>query len=148
MRAASAGSTGFPRARPATSTTVSAATTVQELINTVNGSGLGVRMEINASRTGLNLVNEVSGTQLSIGENAGGTTATDLGLRSFAGDTDLADFNYGTGVRVSAGVVDFRVELHDGTQIDVNLDGATTVQDVLDAINAAAGASGLTALPG
>jgi flagellin-like hook-associated protein FlgL len=131
-----------------TATTVidtSAAATVQDLINTVNGSGLGIRMEINASQTGLNLVNEVSGTQLSIGENSGGTTASDLGLRSFAAETSLNDFNFGSGVRITEGQDDFRVELHDGTAIDVNLDGAATVQDVLDAINTAAGASGLGA---
>lgn len=122
----------------------SSATTVQELMNTVNNAGLGVRLEINGDRDGFNLVNEVSGTQLSIGENAGGTTATDLGLRSFAADTSLSDFNFGTGVSTVAGKDDLRIHLHDGTQIDVNLDGAGDVQDVIDAINTAAGAAPLT----
>lgn len=122
----------------------STATTVQELINTVNNAGLGVRLEINAAADGFNLVNEVSGTQLSIGENAGGTTATDLGLRSFATDTALSDFNFGTGVSTVTGKDDLRIHLHDGTQIDVNLDGAGDVQDVIDAIATAAGAAPLT----
>lgn len=122
----------------------SSATTVQELINTVNNAGLGIRLEINGDRDGFNLVNEVSGTQLSIGENAGGTTATDLGLRSFATDTALSDFNFGTGITTVTGKDDFRIHLHNGTQIDVDLDGAGDVQDVIDAINTAAGAAPLT----
>lgn len=118
----------------------SSVTNIQQLINAVHGADIGVRMEINDAGDGLNLINEVSGTQLSIGENAGGSTAGDLGLRSFSGATELADFNNGLGVRITDGEDDLRIELGDGsTQIDVNLDGATTVQDVLDAINTAGG---------
>jgi flagellar hook-associated protein 3 FlgL len=52
----------------------------------------------------------------------------------------LSDFNLGLGVRIEAGVDDFQIELGDGsTVIPVNLDGATTVQDVIDAINTAGG---------
>ena len=118
----------------------STVTTVQDLINTVKAADIGVRIEINANGTGLNLINEVSGTQLSVGENAGGSTATDLGLRSFSSSTELSDFNLGLGVRIESGVDDFQIELGDGTTvIPVNLDGATTVQDVINAINTAGG---------
>lgn len=118
----------------------STVTTVQDLVNAIKSADLGVRLEINDDGSGLNLINEVSGTELSIGENAGGSTAGDLGLRSFTGTTELGDFNLGLGVRIEAGKDDLQIELGDGvTVIPVNLDGATTVQDVIDAINAAGG---------
>ncbi len=119
------------------------AQTIQDLINRVALADLGVRMEINAAGTGLDLVNEVSGAPLSVGENAGGVTATALGLRSFAPTTALADFNRGKGVQNVSGADDFRITLSDGTQIDVNIDGAASVQDVLNAITAAAGVAPL-----
>lgn len=120
----------------------STASTVQDLINAFNTAGVGVRLEINEAGTGLNLVNEVSGIDLSIGENAGGTTATGLGIRSLNGSTQLSDFRNGQGVRTAAGLDDFRIDLADGsTSILVNLDGATTVGDVIAAINTAGGGS-------
>jgi len=123
----------------------SAAATVQDLINAVARANLGVRLEINDAGTSLNLVNEISGTALSVGENAGGSTATDLGLRTFDATTLLSDFNDGLGVSVEDGVDDLRITLSDGTPIDVNLDGATTVADVIAAITTAAGAAPLPA---
>jgi flagellar hook-associated protein 3 FlgL len=121
----------------------SAATTVQEMINIVGEMEMGVRLEINDSETGFNLISEVSGIALSLGEN-GGTTATDLGLRSFGQQTRLEDFRFGLGVEVQAGVDDFSMELHDGTTFNVNLDNAQNVGDVISLINAAATSAGLT----
>jgi flagellar hook-associated protein 3 FlgL len=117
-------------------------TTVQEMINAVASADIGVRMEINDARTGFNLVNEVSGTALSIGENSGGSTATDLGLRSFDATTTLGDLNFGKGVETVSGN-DLRIHTHDGTDVDVDLSGAATVGEVMAAIEAAAGAAGL-----
>lgn len=117
----------------------SGVTTVQDLINTIDAADIGVKLQINSDATGFNLVNTVSGTALSIGENAGGTTAGDLGIRSFTGSTQLSDFNGGLGVQTIAGQNDLRIQLGDGSTIDVNLDGATTVQGVLDKINTAGG---------
>ena len=56
----------------------STATTVQDMINVVDQLNLGLRMEINSAGTGLTLISEVSGIELSVGENSGGTTATIL----------------------------------------------------------------------
>jgi flagellin-like hook-associated protein FlgL len=124
---------------------LSGATTVQGLVNAVQSAGLGLRLEINGAGTGFNLINEVSGNTVSIGENAGGTTATDLGLRSLTGATNLSDFNHGQGVSVVGnGQDDFGISLHDGSTVNVKLQGAQTVQDVIDAINAA-GAGTVTA---
>jgi len=122
----------------------SGAVTIQDMTNTVANAGLGVRLEINDAATGLNLVNEVSGIALSLGEN-GGSTASDLGLRSFAGTTALADFNDGLGVDNTDGQTDFRIELADGvTSFEVDLDGAATVSDAVTAIENAAVGAGLT----
>ncbi len=117
-------------------------TTVQDMINRVESADIGVRMQINDAGTGLTLVNEVSGTTLSIGENSGGTTATDLGLRSFDTTTTLSELNFGKGVETVSGA-DLRIHTHDGTDIDVDLSGAATVADVIAAVQAAATGAGL-----
>ena len=121
----------------------SSAVTVEDLINVVGQLDLGVRMEINDQQTGLNLISTVSGLEMSIGEN-GGTAAADLGLRSFGTQTQLSDFRFGLGVETVLGEDDFAIELHDGRSFNVNLDGVTTAGEVVTAINAAAGAAGLT----
>lgn len=120
---------------------LSAATTVQDLINAVNGSGTGVRMDVNADGTGLRLLNTTQGTSLSVAEN-GGTTAADLGLRSFGPDSKLAEFNSGDGVRTVAGA-DFNLSDSLGVAFDVDLDDTTfTAQDVINTINTAATTAG------
>ena len=62
---------------------LSSATTVQDLLNAINGSGTGVVASINDAGNGINIVNSIQGTQMSIAEN-GGTTAADLGVRAIA----------------------------------------------------------------
>ena len=121
----------------------SAAQTVQDLRNTIDELDLGLRFEINDGQTALNLVSEVSGIDLSIGEN-GGTTATDLGVRSLDATTRLDDFRKGNGVEINQDETDFAITLHDGTSFEVDLAGAQTVGDVLAAIDAAATSAGLT----
>lgn len=127
-----------------TSATVdlSAATTVQDVQNAFAALNLGVRVEINPAGNGLNLVSEVAGLDLSVGEN-GGTTATDLGIRSFGLDTRLEDFNQGAGVPAVAAGDDLSVSLHDGTVFSVDFFGAETVADVVARLDAAAAAAGV-----
>ncbi len=122
----------------------SGAQTVQDLQNVITSLNLGLRLEVDAQGGSLNLISEVSGIALSVGENAGGSTATDLGLRTFDTTTRLSDFNFGLGVGTAAGADDFSVTLHDGTTFNVNIDGAGSVADVLSKISAAASAAGLT----
>lgn len=122
----------------------STANTVQDMINTVSRLQLGLRLEINETATGFNLVSEVSGIELSVGENAGGTTATDLGLRTFGVDTQLADFQHGLGIGNVLGQDDFAFQLHDGRTFNVNIDGVTTVGGLITAIQTAATTAGLT----
>jgi len=125
----------------------SSATTVEDMINVIDQLQLGLRMEINDDGNAINLVSEVSGIELAVGENSGGTTATDLGLRTLDGTTELAAFRDGLGVNPQTDKDDLRVTLHDGNSFDVNLDGADTVQDVIDAITSAATTAGLTVGP-
>lgn len=121
----------------------SSATTVQELQNVVDALGLGLRLTINEAGTGLDLVSEVSGVELSVGEN-GGTTAEDLGIRTFGGTTLLSDFRHGVGVQTSeAGEPDLDIMLHNGTNFTVDLSAASTVADVISLTHAAATAAGV-----
>jgi flagellin-like hook-associated protein FlgL len=135
---------------------LSGVTNIEELRNEVASLGIGVRVEIAETGDRLDFVNELSGASMSIGEFGGGTTATELGVRSLTDSTSLADFNDGLGVEILSGGVDpvsgapdptldldFRVTTKDGTTFDVDLAGATTVGDVISAINTAAAGAGL-----
>lgn len=119
------------------------AATIQDLQNKIEQANLGLRLEINDDATGLNLISEVSGVELSVSEN-GGTTATDLGLRTFHASTKLADFRHGLGVDNEVGKPDFRVRLHDGRSFDVDIDGVTDVAGVVAAIKSAAAGAGIS----
>jgi len=121
----------------------STATNVQDLKNIIEQLDMGVRLEINDDQTGVNLISDISGIDLSIGEN-GGTTAEDLGLRTMGTATLLSDFRFGLGVENAEGEDDFEVRLHDGTVFAVNIDGLTTVGEVVGEIANAATAAGLT----
>lgn len=121
---------------------LSAAVTVQDVLNAINNSGMGVRAEINEDRTGLNVVNLVSGTTMSIGEN-GGTTASALGFRSLDLDTPLSALNNGEGVRTVPGKTDLLIVAKTGASFEVSLDGAETIGDVINAINDAATTAGV-----
>jgi flagellin-like hook-associated protein FlgL len=139
---------------------LSAAQSVQDIVNLVKGLNLGIRVEIDPDGKRINFINELSGSParaMSVGEFGGGTTATELGVRSFTTDTLLSDFNGGVGVQIRTGSVDaitglpdpaadidFTITVKDGRSFDVDLENVTTVQDVLDQINAAAAGAGIT----
>lgn len=109
------------------------AITVEDLLNKINGAGAGLSAEINQAGTGINVRTRLSGTDFSIGEN-GGTTATQLGLRTFTGGTELNQLNHGFGVHDSDGA-DFTIRRKDGVEFAIDVAGATTVQAVIDRIN-------------
>jgi flagellar hook-associated protein 3 FlgL len=124
---------------------LSGATTVEDMLNTINGSGAAVRAEINAAGTGINILNPTQGTSMTIAEN-GGTTAADLGVRSFGPASPLSELNFGRGVSTVQGN-DIQITDSNGISFQVDLTGLNTIQDVLDAINTAAttAGAGLTA---
>jgi flagellar hook-associated protein 3 len=126
--------------------------TVQDLLNSINGSGAGLDAEINAAQTGIDVRSRVSGSSFSIGEN-GGTTAAQLGIRTFTANTQLSQLNYGQGVGLNtatAGGNDFTIsQTLPGTpattvQVPVSIAGDATVGDVMQTINTAAQAAGAT----
>jgi flagellin-like hook-associated protein FlgL len=125
---------------------ISSLETVEQLLNAIEGSGLGLLAEINAVGDGINVRSRLSGADLTIGEN-GGTTATQLGIRTYTGETRLADFNRGVGVTTTADLETLdtskldsvRIFARNGVQLDANLATATSLQDVVDLINAAPG---------
>lgn len=112
---------------------LSAAETVEDVLNTLNSSEASVLATINKEGTGIDVRSRLSGADFSIGEN-GGSTATDLGLRSFVGETDLPDLNRGLGVHTGSGT-DFEILRRDGTRLEFDASNWATVQDALDAIN-------------
>jgi len=120
------------------------ATTVQDLLNRINSSPVHVQAQINATGTGIDILNPIQGTPMTIAEN-GGTTAADLGVRSFSPSTQLSELNNGKGVSTVASGNDFTITRSDGTTFGVSLAGAVTVQDVINRISAAAGGAGVTA---
>ena len=129
---------------------LSTAETVQDVMNAIESLEIGVLVQINEAGDRLEFVNEVSGTWMSISEVEGGTTASDLGIRSMSESTMLAVFNGGRGVRFAepdpeTGEIrsDFQITLADGMAFEVTLDGATSVGDILEKVRAAATAAGV-----
>lgn len=109
------------------------AVTVEDVLNKLNFSEAGVLATINADGTGIDVRSTISGCDFSIGEN-GGTTAEQLGIRSFTSATQLSSLNYGSGVTASDGT-DFEIRRKDGTVLSIDVNSANTVGDVLALIN-------------
>jgi flagellin-like hook-associated protein FlgL len=128
-----------------TNVDLSQAQTVGDLLNALQQSGTGMVAQIDASKTGIEISSRLSGPNFSIGEN-GGSTATQLGLRTLTAATPLADLNSGSGVgTLPAGSTgsDFTISQPDqNIQIGVSLAGLTTVGQVCDKINQLATAAG------
>jgi flagellin-like hook-associated protein FlgL len=109
------------------------AETVQDLLNVLNASDASLLAEINAEQNGINVRSRLSGGRFSIGEN-GGSTATDLGLRTMTGQTELAELDYGRGA-VAAEGTDFIIRRVDGVELEIDISTAATVADVINLIN-------------
>jgi flagellar hook-associated protein 3 len=132
---------------------VSTAETVEDLLNLISGADVGLLAEINADGDGIDVRSVLSGADFTIGEN-GGTTGTQLGIRTYTGDTQLSALNRGIGVPTS----DVEDDLLDPNQLDtldivavdgvtlsINVSTATTLQDVVDLINNDPGTTAVTA---
>lgn len=126
---------------------ISTARTVEDLFNLISSAGVGLVGEINPAQNGINVRSQLSGADFTIGEN-GGTTATQLGIRTYTASTQLADFNRGIGVVTNDTVdnswtpitsSDLVITARDGTALTVDLDTATSLADVVALINAAPG---------
>jgi flagellar hook-associated protein 3 FlgL len=115
----------------------SGAETLEDILNEINGANVGVWARIADDGRSIEVLNRISGTDLTIEEN-GGQLATALGVRSMNASTPLASLNDGLGIDTVDGA-DLRFITADGTTIEVDLDGANTLQDVIDRINTAGG---------
>ena len=113
------------------------AETIEDILNRINQADVGVWARVADDGKRLEVRNRVSGIDLTIEEN-GGTAATVLGLRTMHGGTPLSSLNAGRGVRTIAGA-DFRISTRDGTNIDIDVDGVATLQELIDRINEQAG---------
>lgn len=113
---------------------ISGAKTVEDLLNLLNGANLDLLATVDPNGKGIQVQSRASGADLSIGEN-GGTTASQLGIRTFDGATLLSDLNYGQGVAANTAGNDFTITRSDGVSFAVTLGSSQTVQDVLDKIN-------------
>ena len=111
----------------------STAVTIEDVLNRINGAGAGLVAEINATGTGIDVRSRTSGVNFTIGEN-GGTTATELGLRTFNQSTRLDALNHGIGIHEFEGP-DFTIRRKDGVEFSIDVAGAVTIQDILDRIN-------------
>ncbi|MEM8756444.1 MAG: flagellin [Planctomycetota bacterium] len=140
------------------------AETIEQIKNRIETAGAGVRVEINAAGTGIELVNLVSappGESLLVSDVAGGSnTAELLGIRTLIRETRTDTLNDRRGVGIATGGVspdtglpdptldvDFAIELGDGREILVNLrpEDIGTVGGIVDRINAEAAAQGVAA---
>lgn len=99
---------------------LSNATTIEDLLNAVNGSGANMIASINAAGTGIDVRSRLSGAEFSIGEN-GGNTAAQLGIRSLTETAPLAGLNHGAGVNFALTGDDFQITRRDGTTFNVRL---------------------------
>jgi flagellar hook-associated protein 3 FlgL len=110
------------------------AVTIEDLKNRVQAADPDATVVVNATGDGIAIVGRRSGVDFSVGEN-GGQNATLLGVRTLTAGMELSRLNYGAGVPVN-GNDRLSITRRDGSTVDVNLAGAITVQDVLNAINA------------
>ncbi|MFH1747503.1 MAG: hypothetical protein ABIG44_10715 [Planctomycetota bacterium] len=113
------------------------AQTVEDLLNAINQTDVGVWARIADDGNSIEILNRVSGTDLTIEEN-NGQLATALGIRSLHADTALADLNNGRGVETLEGN-DIRIITADDTSIEIDIDGAVTLQDVISLLNTQGG---------
>jgi flagellin-like hook-associated protein FlgL len=115
---------------------ISAAVTVEDLLNTLNGSPADLLAEISPDGRTLSVRSRLSGADFAIGEN-GGNTATQLGLRTFTLTTRLEDLNHGLPPGVHPNVIgdDFLIRRKDGVELRFDVSSYNTVGDVINAIN-------------
>jgi flagellar hook-associated protein 2 len=128
--------------------------TLDDVVNQLNNA-VGVSVHATVTDQGLVVTDQSGGTgSLKIQDLNGGTAAASLGIagigtgNTLTGSninfistaTTLAQLNDGNGVSTtSAGQSDFTITARDGTQVNVSLNGAKTVGDVINDINTVGG---------
>jgi flagellar hook-associated protein 2 len=128
---------------------LSGATTVSDVLDAINTTtGIGVRASVSGDRIVIADTTGATASDLAV-EEAGGTTAADLGILGSSSsptvtgadivaigrNTSLDSLNDARGVRTIAGLADVNITRRDGTSFTLSLGNAQTVGAVLDAIN-------------
>ena len=137
--------------------------TIQDVLTDINSRGLRIRARINDHGDGILIEDNGPGAVALRIEEAGSTTARDLGILgeaaepgedldgsfetkinigsvlSLQGNTTLAALNGGDGVRKVSGQSDLRITTRDGVEYAINLDGTVTVDNVINTIETATG---------
>lgn len=108
------------------------ARTIEDVLNRIQYSGAPVTAQFDEEGR-IRVRSRLSGVDFSIGEN-GGTTATQLGIRSLTVATSLDSLNHGQGIQVREGT-DFTIRRNDGVEFAIDVSSASTIGDVLDLIN-------------
>ena len=135
------------------------AVTVDDVTAAINtADGLGVRAEARGDNLVLVDTTGLGSGTISVTERSGGRIAADLGLLGSTAGTELQGtsiysvtgnfrldrINDGLGLRLSEGNPDLRITLTDPaeTVLDIDLNGAVTLNDVVSKINGATGNAG------
>lgn len=130
--------------------------TLDDVVNQINNA-VGIDVKASVSDQGLVITDEADGTgTLTVKDLNNGTAAANLGIAGSAtggnltgsninfinSGTALSTLNDGNGIETTGNSNDdFAINLSNGSKVDVSLNGATTVGDVVNAINSAGGTS-------
>jgi flagellar hook-associated protein 3 FlgL len=99
----------------------------------INRSGADVHAELNEAEGRIRLRSLRSGVDYSVGEN-GGDAARQLGIRSATELTPLSDLGRGRGIVLNPAGADLIIRRPDGVALDLELEGAETIDDVIQLI--------------
>ncbi|QDV48252.1 flagellar filament capping protein FliD [Gimesia fumaroli] len=122
--------------------------TIDDVVDEINQSATSIVASIEDDHLVFTDTGTGLGT-LKVSEVGGGQTAADLGIlksvvaSTFSGDSvyrvtsdfNLSQINDGNGITTVSGSDDFQITVADASTIDINLDTAQTVGDVVDLIN-------------
>lgn len=129
---------------------LTAARTIDDVVNDINQTA-GIHVQASISGNSLVIADKSGSTSgnLIVQDIANGTTAANLGIAgsiagntitgtslvTLSGSTQLSSLNDGNGVGSAGSVPDFTLTLKNGNSFAVQLGSATTLQDVVNAIN-------------
>lgn len=135
---------------------LSSAISINDVIEKINGTlGISVRASVDGDALKITDLSGQTASDLVVADIGSTTTATSLGLAGSSTTSELTgqqinqigentllnSLNDGNGVRTKGSVADFRITTAGGGSFDVNLGSASTVGDVIDAIDTASGGS-------
>lgn len=109
--------------------------TINSIIEQINDAGISVNASV------VNDGSSVNPFRLLFASTDAGTAGRFVfdGVAQLTADTDLTDLNNGNGVDIAAGQDDLVIMTRGGNTYNLNLDGALTVQDIIDTIDTATG---------